>query len=140
MAGADRAVSVSDGVARAAADTLVGRKDELAKAITARLYAAMPELDAKYGERGRAKCLEDMRYNIEHLAPAVALRSPAMFAGYAQWLGELLQARGIPTTETVLSLELTLDVLDEALATADAAAARPCVEAGLTALLGRTGA
>jgi MerR family transcriptional regulator, light-induced transcriptional regulator len=132
-------VSAPDGVARAAADALVERKDELAKAITARLYAALPALDAKYGERGRVKCLEDMRYNIEHLAPAVALRSPAMFAGYAQWLGELLRARGIPTTETVRSLELTLDVLDESLAPAEAAAARPCVEAGLTALDGRTG-
>jgi hypothetical protein len=59
-----------------------------------------------------------MRYNIEHLAPAVALRSPAMFAGYAQWLGDLLRSRGIPTDETVLS------------------PIRPCLEAGVSALDG----
>jgi hypothetical protein len=59
-----------------------------------------------------------------------------MFAGYAQWLGDLLQSRGIPTDETVLSLELTLDVVDETLPAAQAGAVRPCVEAGVSALGG----
>ena len=69
---------------------LVGEKEGLARAITDALYRERPDLQAKYGDAGRAKCLQDMRYNLEHLAPAVALDDPPMFAGYARWLLGLL--------------------------------------------------
>jgi hypothetical protein len=125
---------VDETSAREAADILIERKETLARAITERLYEVRPELGERYGERGRAKCLEDMHYNLEHLAPAVALRSPTMFAGYARWLGDLLRSRGIPIAETALSLELTRETLDGVLSAAHASAVRPCLEAGLAAL------
>jgi hypothetical protein len=65
---------------------LLAEKEGLALAIADALYRERPELAAKYGETGRAKCVQDMRYNLEHLAPAVALDDPSMFAGYARWL------------------------------------------------------
>jgi hypothetical protein len=50
-----------------------------------------------------------MRYNIEHLTPAVELGDEAMFAGYVQWLDSLLRARNVPTRDVVRCLELLSD-------------------------------
>ena len=85
--------SVSAGTA--AAERLLAEKATLAAEITAALYAEMPELLARHGEYGPRKCLEDMRYNLEHLAPAVDLADPALFAGYVRWLDGLLRARNV---------------------------------------------
>ena len=89
--------SVSAGTA--AAERLLAEKATLAAEITAALYAEMPELLARHGEYGRRKCLEDMQYNLEHLAPAVDLADPALFAGYVRWLDGLLRARNVGTAE-----------------------------------------
>ena len=90
-----------------AAERLLREKESLAVEITAALYDRMPHLLDKYGDRGRGKCLEDMRYNIEHLAPAVHLGVPEMFVAYVRWLDELLRARNVSTDELAAALELT---------------------------------
>lgn len=54
-----------------AAQALEAHQEALAVEITGALYAEMPELLTKYGERGREKCLQDRRYNLEHLATAI---------------------------------------------------------------------
>ena len=113
---------------------LVAEKEELARAITAALYRERPDLHAKYGEAGREKCLQDMRYNLEHLAPSVALDLPSMFEGYARWLVGMLGARGIPTDEVARSLSLTRAALDERFPPDEAAAAAPALEAALRAV------
>ena len=89
-----------------AARLLLVDREVLAREVTAALYAESPELLARHGERGREKCLQDMRYNIEHLTPAVELGDPSMFAGYVQWLDSLLRARGVSTRDVVRCLEL----------------------------------
>jgi hypothetical protein len=115
-------------------DRLVAEKEDLARAITDALYAERPELLARYGAAGREKCLQDMRYNLEHLAPAVALDQPAMFAGYAQWLAGLLGARGIPLEDVVRSLVLTREAIAHRFTREQAAAAEAAIAAGLAAL------
>lgn len=110
---------------------LLEEKEALAREITRRLYADMPELLERYGERGRAKCLQDMRYNLEHLAPAVELERPEMFGAYVRWLDGLLRAHGVATAEVVRTLELMEEVLDERLPADEAQAVRECVRAGL---------
>ena len=64
---------------RAAAE-LVARKTTLAQTATDALYADMPELTDRYGAAGRERCLEDIRYTIDHLIPAVDLAQPSLFA------------------------------------------------------------
>ena len=118
----------------AAAERLIESKEELARAITAKLYQEMPDLQQKYGQRGRSKCLEDMRYNLEHLAPAVALGEGSLFSHYCVWLRDMLAARGVGAGEIVRSLHLIAEVVraefppDEALLVAEA------VDAGIAAL------
>lgn len=113
---------------------LLAAKEEMAQWLTDRLYTERPYLLEKYGERGRMHTLQDMKYNLEHLAPAVALDDPAMFAKYVRWLDELLRARNVPTTEVIRTLEL-IDVLAlERLQEDEAAAVRACTRAALATL------
>jgi MerR family transcriptional regulator, light-induced transcriptional regulator len=127
---------VDRGVGERASAALLARKEELASAITAALYREMPELLERYGERGRRKCHEDMRYNLEHLAPAVALADPSLFARYVTWLREMLEAHGVPARDVRRSLELTGDEVRARLAGDEAAAVESALEAGLRELIG----
>lgn len=122
------------GIAATAADALLARKEELARAITDALYAVMPELLPRHGERGRVKCLEDMRYNLEHLAPAVALEDDSLFVRYVTWLCDMLGARGVGTDEVRRSLELTRDVVQARMHPEEAIAATSPVAAALAML------
>jgi MerR family transcriptional regulator, light-induced transcriptional regulator len=117
-----------------ACESLLERQEELARAITGALYEEMPELMERYGERGHAKCLQDMRYNLEHLAAAVALGEPGVFARYVVWLRDLLHARGIPATEVRRSLELTEQVTRTRLSGPEADAVARVLAAGLEVL------
>jgi hypothetical protein len=113
---------------------LIAEKDGLALAIADALYKERPDLTAKYGEAGRAKCVQDMRYNVEHLAPAVALEDPSMFAGYARWLASLLTARGIPAGEIERSIALTRTEISSRFPADEAAAALPALDAAMAVL------
>ena len=118
-----------------AADALIASKEDLARATTDALYDQRPDLLEKHGASGRAKCLQDMRYNLEHLAPAVALNRPDMFADYIRWVDNLLRSRGVATDELALSLELMQQVAEEQLSGVDLTTVRACISAGSAALL-----
>ena len=75
-----------------------------------------------------------MRYTIEHLAPAVALAEPALFAGYARWLVDLLRPRGIPDEHVLATLRVCTEVLGARLAPDEHAAIAPSLEAGIAAV------
>lgn len=117
-----------------AAGKLLTHKESLADAITRALYDDMPELTERYGEAGRAKCLQDLRYTIEHLIPAVDLGQPEMFASYVRWLDSLLRARNVGTRDVVRSLELTEQVVRERFAADEADAVAGCIHAGIATL------
>lgn len=117
-----------------AAQQLLARKEELALRITDVMYREDPSLLARYDQRGRARCLEDMRYNLEHLAPALALDEPAMFSGYVRWLVELLAAHGVPASDVRRSLELTQATLADVLDNDEAAAVSAAIHAGLQSI------
>jgi hypothetical protein len=125
-----------DGVSAAsrAAARILAHEQSLAREITAALYRDMPELMEKHGDRGRAKCLQDMHYNLEHLAPAVEMEAPEMFATYARWLDGLLRARNVSAVEVVRCLELTERQISETFPPDEADAVAPCIRAGLGAL------
>ena len=125
-------------MAMATSDAIVERKEELARAITEALYAEQPSLLARHGEEGRTKCLQDMRYNLEHLAPAVALEDPALFGRYVQWLTRMLGARGVAGGDVRRSIEVTEAVLLARFPAALAAATRASLHAGVAAVTDTT--
>lgn len=118
---------------RSASEALIARKEELAREITAALYAAHPEWMDRYGPAGRDKCLQDMRYTIEHLAPAVALAEPQLFAGYCRWLVDLLRPRGIPAEHVRDTLAVVGKVLRDRLPPAESPLVLDLVDAGIAA-------
>lgn len=118
-------------VARQASKALLSRKEELSEAVAAALYEEWPELEARYGERGRGKCLQDIRHHIEHLAPAVELDAPPLFEEYVRWLLAMLEARGVPAEDVRRTLERMQSVLRARLGAEFAAAVEPALVAGL---------
>lgn len=116
-----------------ASEALIARKEELAREITVALYVAHPEWLERYGAVGRDKCLQDMRYTIEHLAPAVALGEPQLFAGYCRWLIDLLRPRGIPAQHVRDTLAVVRRVLGDRLTMEQAPVVVGIVDAGIAA-------
>jgi hypothetical protein len=119
-----------------ASEKLLARRDELTLAITDAVYDEHPELRERYGEIGVTKCREDMRYTIEHLAPAVALGEPQLFARYVAWLVDLLRARSIPAEDVRFSLLATQRVLEEHLSSEEYAEASRSIGAALATAFG----
>ena len=117
-----------------AAGQLLAEKELLAESVTRALYEEMPELAGRYGPVGREKCLQDLRFTIEHLIPAVDLGQPEMFASYVRWLDDLLRARNVSTGEVVRSLELVERIVRERLAADEAEAISRSIRAGLERL------
>jgi hypothetical protein len=117
-----------------AAERLLRDKETLARAVTAAIYEEFPDLIEKYGERGRARCLQDMHYNIEHLIPAVDLQEPELFAQYVRWLDGMLRARGVATRDVHRCLERLREETRTRYDAAAAAAVVRVIEAGLATL------
>lgn len=119
---------------RRASERIIERKEALAASITAALYARDPALLERHGEVGRTRCHEDMRYNLEHLAPAVDLGDPSMFARYVAWLDDLLRARNVSTEDVARSLEETDRAVRASFPQEEAEAVGECIRAGLASL------
>lgn len=126
----------ADGAADGAAtsELLLARKEELASVVTDALYEAHPELQDRYGDVGRERCLEDMCYTLEHLAPSVALGEPQLFARYVAWLVDLLRPRGIPPEHVGDTMRVLERVLASELSSEHIAAVQSSVAAGLAAV------
>lgn len=106
----------------------------LAAAVTERHYAAAPERVARYGEAGRAKCLEDAGYHLAYLAQAIASGEPALFRDYVAWARAMLAGRKVSAQELARNLDVLREVLSAELPPGPAAIACEYVEAGLAAL------
>ncbi|MDQ3819189.1 MAG: cobalamin-dependent protein [Acidobacteriota bacterium] len=83
----------------------------LAEAVTVRQYEAQPELAARYGEAGRAKCLQDANYHLSYLADAVAASSLSLFSDYIGWAKVMLNTRGIPAQDLSRNLIIMREVV-----------------------------
>lgn len=106
----------------------------LAEAVTARQYEAQPELVAKYGEAGRAKCLQDAAYHLSYLADAVAASSLSLFTDYVGWAKVMLGARGIPAADLSRNLTVMQEVVRGRLPPEASAVVDEYFDAGLSRL------
>ena len=111
-----------------------GRSQALAEAMTARQYELMPELATRYGEPGRAKCLQDALYHLSYLSQSIAAERPALFADYVAWAKIMLAGRGIPAEDLAANLACMRAALEQVLPGHMAALACAYVEAGETNL------
>ncbi len=122
------------GISGEAGQLIDARRRALAEAVVARQYERQPGLRERYGEAGRAKCVEDTEHHLACLAAAVAYSSPALFADYAAWAKAVLAAFGVAPEDAEANLACLRDVLGEALPSTVGEAVAPVVEAALRAL------
>ncbi len=121
---------------RPPSNPIAGRCDELARAVVDIQFERWPALYARYGEAGRDKCAQDLRYHVLYLAEAVAANSPPLFREYAAWVKVLFANIGIPAEELGESLEILRDVVAARVDDATAERVRACVAAALDGLPG----
>lgn len=86
-------------------------KDHIARLIVERQWVRHPSFHERYGDAGRAKCQQDVCYNLAYLAQAIVANSPTLFTAYVHWISVLFSGLGIPTRKLAESLEITGDVL-----------------------------
>jgi hypothetical protein len=121
-----------------AARLLTEQREAMAAEVTEALYRERPELMARYGDAGREKCLQDMRYNLEHLVPAVELERPELFEAYVRWVDELLRSRGVETGELRRALQLLAEGAAGRMDPDAAGIAGNVIRAGLAVLPGES--
>lgn len=100
-------------MSKAICHVLDSRRNLLAETITTRHYEAQPELATRYGEEGKAKCMQDADFHLAYLADSVAASSPALFRDYIDWAKVMLRARGIPAKDLARNLVIMREVVQE---------------------------
>lgn len=117
-----------------ASEAIEARRADLAELIVERTYQAQPELTARYGEIGRAKCLQDTMHHLSSISASIALSTPDTFVDYVAWVRTLLESRNIPAEDLALNIVCIRDVLREQLPGGVGAVVVEYVEAGLRQL------
>ncbi|MDT8862055.1 hypothetical protein N0O92_17735 [Alkalihalobacillus sp. MEB130] len=69
------------------------------------IYEAYPELEEKFGERGKVKCKEDNEHHFNYLETAFLLNQPKIFTDYAIWLNNVLVSRGMKSSHLIDNFE-----------------------------------
>lgn len=93
---------------------------EAVNTVTERFYCQYGSLYARFGERGRASCREDLALHLEFLRPVLEFGLLQPMIDYLQWLNEVLLARTVPTEHLALSLDWLADFFAEQMQAEDA--------------------
>ena len=113
---------------------IIDRQAEIATAFVTREFARHPELAERYGQRGRAKSLQDAGFHLSFLAQALALNNQSMFIDYVAWAKVVLSQRKVPASDLEFHLQCLAEVLQEQLPGLPGAAAAQFVEAAVEAM------
>lgn len=74
--------------------------------VTRLIYEKHPELDQRFGDKGKATCREDLLHHIDYLVSALYAADSAPFREYVLWLSGVLESRGVPSAHLKESLLL----------------------------------
>ncbi|MFT9849202.1 globin family protein [Aneurinibacillus sp. REN35] len=87
------------------------QKEQLLDHIVQRIYEIYPDLEEKYGERGKQKCREDSEHHFHHLATAYEMDNDQFFIDYTLWLNNVLTSRGMNPSHIISNYQILQDVL-----------------------------
>lgn len=79
---------------------------DAADEVTRRIYEIHPELDLRFGSKGKATCREDLLHHLDYLVSALYAADSAPFCEYILWLSGILESRGVPGVHLKESLLL----------------------------------
>ncbi|OES43495.1 hypothetical protein [Domibacillus iocasae] len=77
------------------------------------MYHDYPELEERFGKRGKGKCREDNHHHFRHLKTAYTLQNDQFFVDYAHWLTNLLVSRGMKAAHVIDNFERIDQVLEK---------------------------
>ncbi len=106
---------IPDEIHQKAGAAIDDNQSAIAEAVTARHFRLKPELEARYGAAGRAKCLQDAVYHLSYLSNALRVSQRSLFADYVIWARTMLAARGIPEKDLAEHLVVLRESLGESL-------------------------
>ena len=109
-------------------------RSQLAEIITEKHFERKPELVARYGANGRAKCLQDAAYHLSYLSEALQSAQPALFSDYVVWAKAMLEGRNIPEKDLIDNLYVIRESLAEVLPAEFRSVACEYVDAGIRRL------
>lgn len=115
-------------------DPLAPQREPCATYVTHEIYAKYGKVLARFGERGRQVCRQDVLHHLTYLACALMQQTPAPFVQYVLWLKDVLGARGVPVAHLDYSLHLIAAFLDDKLPAATLAPLRNTLQGALSAL------
>lgn len=124
------AASLNDATSR----RIESERNRVAETMVARQYQSMPELEARYGPAGRAKCHQDALFHLSYLAESIAAQLPALFADYIAWAKIMLAGRNIAPEDLAANLRHMRDALNESLPREMGEVAALYIEDGLALL------
>lgn len=115
------------------AGNIFSRRGDLALRITDAHLQRHPEFLSRFGESGRARCLEDADFHLQYLGHSLQLAAPSLFVTYIQWARQMLEKRGISWSDLHTNLELVREQVTVSMEPDEASVVRDYVDAALNA-------
>ncbi|MEX0724283.1 MAG: cobalamin-dependent protein [Gracilimonas sp.] len=109
---------------------LESNREKLAEEITELHFKNNPELEKRYGDKGRDYCYEDALYHLNYLIESLRVESTEMFNHYLEWAYHMLKARDIPKKDLVHNLEYMEQAFKQVFKNADMSLSLTYVQAG----------
>lgn len=89
------------------------QRADLSKMITQEYYQQYPELEQRYGEKGRVACIQDVEYHLTYLSEAISAGHPSFFENYIAWAKVLLNGMNIPSEDLAQNLQTLRSELEK---------------------------
>ncbi|MEK7991583.1 MAG: cobalamin-dependent protein [Thiotrichaceae bacterium] len=89
------------------------QRADLAGIITQEYYRQYPELEQRYGEKGRIACTQDVEYHLTYLSEAISAGHPSFFENYIAWAKVLLNGVNVPSDILVQNLQVVRSELEK---------------------------
>ena len=86
--------------------------EKLTLEVVERQYALQPDLIQRFGEIGRVRTIEDVRYHLQYLSETIRVDSLRLFGEYIAWAKIVLVRLGVPVDDLIINLNIIQDVLE----------------------------
>ncbi|MCV6638779.1 cobalamin-dependent protein [Candidatus Albibeggiatoa sp. nov. NOAA] len=86
---------------------------DLAVFIAQAYYQQYPEIEQRYGARGKKACIQDIKYHLTYLSEAIAAGHPSFFGNYIAWAKVLLSGMNIPSEDLAQNLQVMRTQLEK---------------------------
>jgi hypothetical protein len=106
--------------------------DELVFEITQKVFLSHPQLEERYGDKGRAQTVTDLQKHFHYLQTAYRLQAPELFIDHVKWLYNVMTSRGIDIVFVQTGLSIMKETLDGRLPLEKETFYRSCLEQGIS--------